>query len=153
MGEEWMRPYVEQTFGAGAIVDTLSLDSNAWGLELGLEKVYGVRFPANHAATRVILPDGRRYIMDFWDQIGRSQGTPARLIPEDAWTQQWRGELLGGGTVSRTSYEQALHDEVDAWGEQDGPAHFREQFAKHNITRLTSVQVETMIRSWRASPW
>ena len=153
MGVEWVKPSVNEIFGPGAIVDSVWMETNAWGLAVGMKHVYDVVLPINHAATRVILPDGRRYILDFWDAIGNYQPNHQVLIPEDTWRQTWEERLGGGGHIVRSNLEIQLREQIDIWGFEDGTKHFRKAVADHMTDRVNSLQVEALIRSWQGSPW
>ena len=131
-GVQWTQDWAKENFGPETIVDELVLDPG---------------LPINHAATRIILPDGRRFILDYWEAMGRSSNGAPHLVTENAWISKWRGELIGPGHAGRTIEENNLKHYVEKFGEHDGIDAFRKfKFGNHAVR-------ETIIRSWMTNPW
>jgi hypothetical protein len=140
-GRSWISDYVRDKFGPGAIVDDLLVHTGLPGLGDYI----------NHIATRVILPDGQRLMLDYWEQMGRSHGTvPAKLVPEDQWVEKWKGELPDGAIVSRTDIETTLHDLMTTLPTEQAAARFRQLYGVFPKSRLA---VETLLKSWDSNPW
>lgn len=147
-GEEWVRPLARQRFGPGTIVDTLVVEEQSTLRQEGIGDWFDSWYRANHAATRVILPDGRRFIVDYWEAMGRGQGTPPRLIPEGQWTEKWKAEI-GEGVVDRTEAELTLKNFVEQYGPERGVEAFRRDMVKQGQQDAGEV----LLRSWGRDPW
>ncbi|HET9655312.1 MAG TPA: hypothetical protein VFP72_08155 [Kineosporiaceae bacterium] len=148
-GVRWMGEYVHDQFGPGAVVDTVYMARRSVFVpNPDLPDQIDAALPMNHAATRVILPDGRRFVMDFWEAMGRSQGAPPKLVPEDVWAVRWAGQIPEA-QLSRTADELALREQVLTVGEDRAFASFRQAAARTG----QSAQAETLIRSWSLNPW
>jgi hypothetical protein len=148
-GVRWMTDYVQQQFGPGAIVDEVYVARRSVFVHNPdfLDEL-DAHLPMNHAATRVILPDGRRYVMDFWDAMGPSKGQPPRLVPEGEWAGRW-SQRIPSGQISRTEWEQQLREHILTMGENKGIKAFR----LHNAKTGDAARAETLINSWRVQPW
>jgi hypothetical protein len=121
--------------------------------------------PRNHVATRVILPDGRRYVLDYWEGM---RGGERQMVPEAEWRARWKGRLgadmrfKGSGDYGQEAAECRVHAEVreatTAGGTADqGLEAFRQKEAEsvrkgpgteaEKAARLK--QIDTMVRSYR----
>ena len=99
----------------------------------------------NHAATKVVLPNGERYIMDFWD--GMQDGKP-RVYTEEEWLKKWKPQLGGNPEVSSMSYlESNLKNLVSILGDQE------EAFEMFLESNDNTPQAQTLIKSYRRNPW
>jgi hypothetical protein len=148
-GMRWMSDYVHDQFGPGAVVDVVYMARRSVFVpNPDTLDTLDAALPMNHAATRVILPDGRRYIMDFWEAMGRSQGVPAKLVPENVWAARWAGQIPEA-QISRTTDEIHLREQVLTVGEQRAFTTFRHHAARTG----QGAQAETLIRSWTLDPW
>ena len=98
----------------------------------------------NHLATRVILPDGSRMVLDYWTAI--SGGDP-RLLPEPEWIRLWRTQVGENYTVARTIEEQRLKEYIAYHGFDKASQEF--------VAALPGRKsdADLLIRSWRWSPW
>jgi hypothetical protein len=94
LGAERLRQDAARLFGADAdrvIVDTVKVDVVRPDTLGGKAQAFLDWFtPKDHGATRVILPDGRRFILDHWE-AGR--GGPRQIKSEKEWIERWRGRL------------------------------------------------------------
>jgi hypothetical protein len=91
-GREWSEQFVEKIFGKGAIVDTIWVGERSSRDIQTFEDWVDARYEANHAATRVILPTGESYVLDYWEAIKNKQSDPnaeVKLIPEGEWIEKW----------------------------------------------------------------
>ncbi len=121
--------------------------------------------PCNHVATRVILPDGRRYVLDYWEGM---RGGQRQMVPEAEWRARWKERLgadmrfKGSGDFGQEAAECRVHDEVraatKAGGTEDqGLETFRRKEAEsvrtgpgteaEKAARLK--QIDTMVQSYR----
>lgn len=148
-GVRWMRDHVQDQFGPGAIVDEVYIVRRSVLVpNPDLLDQLDAHIPVNHAATRVILPDGRRYVMDFWDAMGPSQGEPAKMVPEKDWVARWT-QRVPSGQISRSETEKQLYENVTTMGDDKGLRAYRFENEKSH----QSVTAETLINSWRVEPW
>lgn len=159
-GEEWGPPwssdFVRRIYGDGAIVDYLFIeeasttDGSAWDPDRLYE--------ANHCSTRVTLPDGRRFMMDYWEAISTGN---AVLQPERDWIRNWHGKISGllgyDAAVRRSAFEQELKNSIAFRGEERGIEVFRIQnrpgITVGANTFMPPAKLETVINSWRREPW
>ncbi len=95
-----------------AIVDLVKVDVQRKST-IGGELLSAVDWacPRNHVATRVILPDGRRYVLDYWEAM---RGGQRQMIPEAEWRKRWR-ERLGEDMVCNGSASAADLQVVGRW--------------------------------------
>lgn len=98
----------------------------------------------NHMATRVILPDGSRMILDYWTAI--SGGDP-RLVSEPEWIRLWRTQVGEHYAVARTLEEQRLKEYISYYGFDKA----RQEFIAALPDRKSDADL--LIRSWRWAPW
>ena len=147
-GEQWTRGFVRDRFGPDALVDTIVVEERSTvtpdGIRDGLDGLYR----ANHAATRVILPDGRRLVLDYWDALGRNLGSPPRLRDESDWAADWMAEI-GEGMVDRPEAELTLKNYVEQYGSERAFDAYRRTMEKEGRGALAEV----LIRSWDRQPW
>jgi hypothetical protein len=94
LGAERLRQDAARLFGADAdrvIVDTVKVEVVRPDSLGGKAQAFLDCFvPKDHGATRVILPDGRRFILDHWE-AGR--GGPRQIKSEKEWIERWKGRL------------------------------------------------------------
>jgi hypothetical protein len=147
-GEEWTRGLVRDLYGPDAIVDTIVIEERSTVNPSGVRDSIDGLYRANHAATRVILPDGSRHVLDYWDALGRNRGRPSHLRDEADWIADWSAEI-GEGVVDRSVDELTLRSFIDQYGPERGREAFRRAMAKHG----KAGQAETLIRSWVTQPW
>ena len=134
-GADWSKDTIRELFGGDSLVTTIAADSNPY---LG------------HRATKVILPDGRRIVIDYWE--GMPEGKPS-ISSETEWIKRWHknlwGDYLGEPFVVRHPDELNLKDYIANWGEDEG----MEKFRNFHSRRGKPGYAETLIRSWEKEPW
>jgi hypothetical protein len=142
-GMKWIKPCVDLYF-PGALVDDLFIEEKSSAHEKHVGDYVDAIYAANHRATRVVLPDGRRFVVDYWDAVG--SGDP-ELQPQTAWVKKWRDRIGPADSVLSTSDDEViLKKAVVRLGEEKGLALFRKQ-----NKRL--VNPEIWIKSWQREPW
>lgn len=117
LGQGWIEPFVLENFGREAIIDQIFIyERSSRYPQSALEYVDGL-YVNNHAATRVILPNGESYILDFWEGITEREGKNAneplqvKMVPENEWIMKWRaaiGTSSDEAEVSNINAKQAL---------------------------------------------
>jgi hypothetical protein len=138
-GRQWSEPMVRELFGKGAIIDYITVDEQTTRVQHDFEDKIDSLFRSNHAATRVTLPNGESYILDYWSAVGDQQvswgtdvayqqifGGPApresiQLIPEKEWIKTWR-EKIGwdDSEVHNLSYaQQQLKQSITDHGSEE----------------------------------
>ncbi len=129
-GMHWVGDDLRRTFGNGVYVEQIVLQRNSM---------------INHAATKVILPNGERYVMDFWDGI---QDRKPHMYTEQEWLNKWKPQLGGNPQVTSVSYmESQLKNLVSILGNQE------EAFEMFLDSNKNSPQAQTLIKSFRRNPW
>jgi hypothetical protein len=134
-GMDWSKDAVREIFGEKAIITDISASNNRF---LG------------HRATKVILPDGRRIVLDYWE--GMPEGKP-KIYSEEEWIKKWDkklwGDYLGKAQVDRHPDELNLKQYITDWGEEKGIEKFRTYQSNKNGLEYADI----FIRSWERSPW
>ena len=168
LGKEALERSLRERFGSeadGFIVDSVVIDvarDDSWSGRA--EAFFDVIAPKNHVATRVVLPDGRRFVLDHWDA---SRGAGRRMLSEEAWFERWRGRMgedtvfTGSGDFGQQMREERLQEAVtEAVGgggsEKQGLAKFREdevsrirRGAGTEAEKAAQVRkVDTLLRSY-----
>ena len=152
-GHDRTRRMAFQLYGDGAVVDSLWVQE-----ESSVRVAEGGAYPSdyvdavfedNHTANRVVLPNGQRVMVDYWEAIGNSRRTEPRVVTEEEWLQRWES---GERRVNRTDVEHRLKELIATEGEEDGFRRFREEAASKAVS-ATPNQAEVWIRSWKLSPW
>ncbi|MBN1667131.1 MAG: hypothetical protein JW862_08575 [Anaerolineales bacterium] len=135
-GMEWSRDIVKDVFGQDTIVTDIAYFRNSW---------------INHRATRIILPNGDRVILDFWEGI--ENGEP-RIYNESDWIAKYRNELSLGESIvgmnkeiMRGTDEITLGNMVRDYGKEEAFRRFRIANKKH------PQEAEIWIRSYEKDPW
>lgn len=80
-GIQWLWPVAAQIFGENISVTEISCYRNEW---------------ISHQATRLILPDGQRFVVDFWE--GLLTGEP-RIYAESDWINHYRARVGGNAQI------------------------------------------------------
>jgi len=164
-GKQWSEPLVRELFGEGAIVDHIAVDERSTRVQDGLEDHIDALFSSNHGATRVTLPNGDSYILDFWAAIGGRQekwgtdvayqqifGEPAprqsiQLIPQKEWIKTWREKIGWDDTEVRSltyAQEQLKESIQHAGSEAEGIEAWRNMRSRG----VPDHQMETVINDW-----
>ena len=92
-----------------------------------------------------MLPDGRRFVVDYWDAINTRQ---PELQPQTSWVNKWRERVGPGAVLSVSDDEVSLKKAVARSGEDKGIAAFRKQ-----AKGAKAVAAEVWIESWKREPW
>jgi hypothetical protein len=159
-GKQWLSAAdVEAVFGRGAAYDTISIESSRFGDTLG------------HIANRVILPNGERYVVDFWEGLATGQAGPA-LVPEREWIDRWsrrctvpavlsetlvpvfdvRGAVPRGRMViTRSSDENLLKEAITQNGQPEGIRRYLLAARKAGPAALQAAW--RTVWSYRRDPW
>lgn len=144
-GVKWIKPCVDQYF-PGALVDDLFVEEKSSAHKKRVGDYVDAIYEANHRATRVVLPDGRRFVVDYWDAVG--SGTP-QLQGQTEWVKKWRDRIgVADSVLSGSDDEVILKKAVVRLGEEKGFALFRKQ-----NKGLKNLNPEIWIKSWQREPW
>jgi hypothetical protein len=144
-GMKWIKPCVDRHV-PGAIVDDLIVEEKSSAHKKHWRDTLDSMYEANHRATRVVLPDGRRFVVDYWQGVG--SGQPA-LMPQSQWVRLWKERIGSSDSVlTYSDDEMNLKKAVDRLGEEKGFALFRKQ-----NKGLKNVNPELWIQSWKRESW
>ncbi len=127
-GMKWSEPFITKNFGKGAIITDIVCFRNSL---------------IGHRATRVILPNGDRVVLDYWE--GMATGKPA-VYPEDQWIAKWKAKLGGSPEIHRTGDELGLKQMIQTFGEEKGTRLFMSQAKDRE-------KAQSILNSWRKNPW
>ncbi len=110
LGASDLRAFLQRRYGDEAdrfIVDCVGVglvrDPSWNGKASGFLDVVA---PRRHLATRVITPDGRRFVLDYWE-AGRNSAN--QMVTEKQWVERWRERL--GDDMRYLGSEENLTDE------------------------------------------
>ncbi len=127
-GRGLSRELIGETF-PGAFVDLIVLQRNPL---------------MNHAATKVILPNGDRYVLDYWE--GMQEGGP-RVYTEKDWLNKWRDKLGGDPRLDHEAYlVRRLRQLVAILGDT-------EEAIEIFLDDGDSPIARTIVQSYRRNPW
>jgi hypothetical protein len=144
-GMKWIKPCVDQYF-PGAVVDDLFVEEKSTVHKKHVGDYVDAIYEANHRAARVVLPDGRRFVVDYWDAVG--SGSP-ELQPQTVWVKKWRDRIgFADSVLSASDDEAILKKAVLRLGEEKGFDLFRKQ-----NKGLKNAHPEIWIKSWQREPW
>ncbi len=129
-GMDWCREDIKKKFGKDAIVTDILCISR-------LTKFW------NHGATRVILPNGEKYVLDFWE--GMQNGKPA-VYKEKDWIAKWNEKFFGHGDVDLSLAEKTLKNYIKQFNEDKGKEWFLNHEKDKNAARI-------LIKAWEKNPW
>ncbi len=88
-GIKWSEGEIKALFGEGALVTDITCERpNNW---IG---------PWNHSATKVILPNGERYVLDYWEGMQTKKST---VYPEDEWLSKWKNKMYDKSEITEKS--------------------------------------------------
>ncbi len=99
MGQGWVENFVMKNFGREAIIDQVFIYERSSRYPQTYRDYADALYASNHAATRVILPNGDSFILDFWEAIAERQGKgegvalQTRIVPENEWIMKWKGNI------------------------------------------------------------
>lgn len=144
-GQKWIKPCIDRYF-PGAVIDDVFVEEKSTAHKKRVADYVDSIYEANHRATRVVLPDGRRFVVDYWDAVG--SGSP-RLQTQTEWVKLWRERIgFADSMLSASDDEMVLKANVKRLGEEKGFALFRKQ-----NKGLKNVNPEIWITSWKREPW
>jgi len=144
-GQTWIKPCIDRFF-PGALIDDIFVEEKSTAHKKRVKDYVDAIYEANHRATRVVLPDGRRFVVDYWDAVG--SGSP-RLQTQTEWVKLWREKIgMSDSMLSASDDEQILKAAVKRLGEEKGFALFRKQ-----NKGLKNVHPEIWITSWKRESW
>ena len=153
MGEQWTGPAVKELFGPGAQVDTIYVEEKSSANPDGwMDAADGV-VEQNHRATRIILPNGERYVVDYWESMGRGGGK-GKVVPESEWVQKWNKEI-GSDFIAQVGHPENSPDMASVKRTMEAPT----MQGKPDDYKLKVLQqsmgdkAETYFNSWKRSPW
>lgn len=157
-GQGWIEPFVLENFGREAIIDQIFVyERSSRHPQSNLEYVDGL-YVNNHAATRVILPNGESYILDFWEGITEREGKNAneplqiKIVPENVWTMKWRaaiGSPSDEAEVSNVNPKQAL---LRDYLQQAGALHpYQASFLPPDQQQEAMRVTRSAVEQWRQS--
>ena len=127
-GSRLSRDLIGETF-PGAFLDEIVLQRNPL---------------MNHAATKVILPNGDRYVLDYWE--GMQEGAP-QVYTEQDWLNKWQDQLGGAPQIEHLGYlESRLRHLVAILGDTGEAI---EMF----LDDRDSPVARTIVQSYRRNPW
>ena len=113
---------LEKIFGKDIYVTEILAKERATS---SMKDELGGYFPEiNHAATRVVLPNGQKYILDYWEGI---QNEKPAVYTEEDWIKKQKSNLdyrdcgvIIDYTPDPTHDQDALKDYIEKHGEEEG---------------------------------
>lgn len=174
-GVKWIKQYAEQIFGEGVIVDTIRIEerSSARPQVLVHDPIEWADswVQANHAATRMILPNGETYVLDFWQAVGDRQrshydrvvdqtyekifgslpgDSEVKIMKESEWIKKWSdkiGEPGDPAVVHNLNEDQhTLKTMISTLGDEEKGI---QAFRKAMTSKIPAQKLETIINSYR----
>jgi hypothetical protein len=154
-GQKWSQDFISRIVGDNVIRDNLVVEESSTVKTRNGTGSWGDWFDDflkdNHIAPRVILPDGTRLMLDYWEAIGgKEAGTTPRILTEKEWIEKWKDKLGSDFYMQRSQNETRLKDLISQNGQDKGVDLFRQEMQKENVP---ASKVEILIRSWRKEPW
>jgi len=128
-GAQWSRDAVKSIFGNDTIITDITAYRNPW---------------VNHRATRIILPNGDRVILDYWESMPAGE---AKIYPESEWIKRYQEKLGGSPTINRSEDEIFLEKSIRDYGKEKGLQIFRRSY------RNNPTKAEILIKSYERDPW
>ncbi len=135
-GADWIKDSVKEIYGDDVVVESITLERNS---------------NVNHRATLVILPDGERKVLDFWDGMQKGNG---QIIDEKDWVKKWN-EKLGdpwwgeNKILERPAMQVDLKAFIDQYGKERGEQAFLKYYEKKG--ELGAAQ--SVLTSYGKEPW
>jgi hypothetical protein len=143
-GAKWIKPCVDR-YTPGATIDEIVIEAKATAHKQRVKDYADSIYEATHRATRVVLTDGRRVVVDYWDGIASGRG---RMQTQTDWVARWRERIGANAVVSVSADEVALKAAIKRLGEDKGIAQFRKQAKSRK-----GADPELWITSWKREPW
>lgn len=132
-GKEWSKEFIREVVGEDAIITSTALERNYF---------------KNHRATKVIMPNGERYVFDYWESMSSKE---PKIYTEKEWMDKWKKGLGGNPKVVEMSDdEMVLKTYIDNYGEEKGIDLYRRMDSQKGKDK---GKTETIIRSYRRAPW
>jgi len=137
-GAEWLKDDIKHIYGEDVIIDQILIERND---------------NYNHVANLIILPNGERKVVDFWEGIQEGKG---QVMDEKDWLKKWDDELgkplWGANKVTRNELQDALLKEIkDAGDTEKGIAKFLHYHKKFAPSKYKSAQL--IAKSYMKDPW
>ncbi|KUG04959.1 hypothetical protein ASZ90_017638 [hydrocarbon metagenome] len=135
-GAKWVKDSVKEIYGDDVVVESITLERNS---------------NVNHRATLVILPDGERKVLDFWDGMQKGSG---QIMDEKDWVKKWNeklGEPWWGQNeiLERPAMQVDLKAYMNQYGDEKGKAAFLRYYEKQG--QLGAAQ--SVLNSYGKEPW
>ena len=146
-GAEWSKNNIYDQYGRGTKIDKIIIKSN-------------VSDSANHAATRITLPNGEKYILDYWEGM---QNNRSAVYKEKEWIDTYKKDynLKNKGTKVEYEYSNKVNNEqhnshllkqrIDRYGVNEGKKRFLDFIKKNNTIDLPNAQ--KIVAAWEKRPW
>lgn len=102
-GQQWIKPWAEQAFGPGVVVDQIWIGESSSRYPEGFSGAADALIQANHTANRITLPNGDSYVVDFWDGMIKQRSGNAdsikdiKVVKESEWINKWRDQIETAG--------------------------------------------------------
>ena len=158
LGQGWVDGFVMKTFGREAIIDKIFIYENSSRYPQNFRDYADALYANNHAATRVILPNGESYILDFWEAISERQGqgedarSQARITPESEWIVKYFGQIGSARDPAEVANVNPKQAELRDFLQQAGALHPYHASSLPPEQYQQAVQVtQNAIQQWRAS--
>jgi hypothetical protein len=143
-GLEWSRELFRAAAGRGGELGTVIMSRKSPIEPSDLAGWMQIIVEYNHDATRVVLDDGSRLVLDYW---GALAGRNEHIVTEPEWVDSWNEEAGKDMMVGRSTEEAILKKCMETPGGPEGERAFRNVFASSPGT------ADLWIRSWGWSPW
>lgn len=133
-GAKWSREKIEKLFGKDVYVTKILVENTTYS-------------GSNHAATRVVLANGDKYVLDFWEGIENKKSS---VYKEADWIKKQKNDFYFDIKVDYTPDEtfdqDMLKEFIDKHGEKEGKV-------KYFNYQLNPTKAKTTIEAWEADPW
>ncbi len=139
-GIKWSDEYLKDIVGKDAVTSIIVLEKYIYDNPL-----------RNHASTVIIMGNGERYVLDYWESI--KTGVPS-ISKESEWIAKWKDHMWGGDCriYERGPLEMQLKTSMEKLGQAKEEQIF-DLFRKQAAKDGKSSQAEVIIKSWRKNPW
>jgi hypothetical protein len=155
-GDQKSPGFVQELFGEHVIVDTIFVREQSSGHPDGPVDWADSLVQANHTATRVILPTGESYVLDYWAAVGERQSDPSadvKLIPEQEWIEKWT-QAIGKNDCEVYNLHASQRYFREMVAQSDSFEEACERFRNlRPATRGDDARVEMIINNWIRTPW
>jgi hypothetical protein len=137
--EAHIRKLVAERFGKGTIVDSVLIGERSSVDPKGIVDHLDAVFEYNHNAIRFITPDGKAYIVDYWEALHHGGSGGGIIRPEEDFVAKWKKPINIGediyyethGSDSRASGAEAtVNSFVEKYGPEEGIRVWEERMTK-----------------------